>query len=530
MKKYIIILFMGLWAFTSCADYLDQEPANQVSQEQIMAILASGDSIQIDIILGGLASGLPNWIHRDLGGSETRNNSYLNFQYAYHSLQGYDIAVYELGDKSFGYDAYRYHAAAFRTPLTVQNEWRFGWKCVAEANRMLGLLPDEVVGSNKRLKNYKASALTLRAFAYNFLMENYRGAYQSSGEGLMIYDKIGGTYKSYSTAGETYDFIKKDLADAVRLYGESEIGESKDGYTVANTEDLDLAVANFVRAHVSLTTGDYATAIAASNAILAKYPKLISVDNYGGKNTGTATEPVFQAKANAFLDFETNPEIIFGFHRVVGNRNAHNIWMNIFGSNYGGESGDYGRIVNTLYDAIAPTDVRKGAFVSSEFVNYVYPHSDGTTGVRTIPTYANLKYAANYASDGSRDAVQLSTTDVCYMRVSEVLLIKAEAQAASGDETGAKNTLNTLLAARSTDATLTCDNYGVTGNALELVKLQWRIEMWGENGLEFYNNKRWNVSAVRNPSTSIHSDAATITTELLIYPIPANETLYNPNL
>ena len=54
--------------------------------------------------------------------------------------------------------------------------------------------------------------------------------------------------------------------------------------------------------------------------------------------------------------------------------------------------------------------------------------------------------------------------------------MKAEIQARTGDEGGAKNTLNTLLSARTkAGATpLTCDNYqGMSGlSALQMVQLQ----------------------------------------------------------
>ena len=117
------------------------------------------------------------------------------------------------------------------------------------------------------------------------------------------------------------------------------------------------------------------------------------------------------------------------------------------------------------------------------------------------------------------------------MRSSEVLLMKAEAQAQSGDATGAKATLNILLAARTkTGATpLTCDTYPSMANmtALQMVQLQTRIEMWGENGLEFFNNKRWNISVDRTNSSN-HIDKTSYSVAKMTLQIPEEETLYNP--
>jgi hypothetical protein len=534
MKKYIAILVAGMWMFSACDSMLDLAPENQITQEQIREILASGDETQIDQIIGGVANALPTWIHRTFGGSDSRVNSCLNFHYT-NNLQGYDI-VPGTETMDWGYQAYSFGGKNGRSSINLLNTnyWEFGWKCVAEANRLLDLLPDEVVGETKKLKGYKASALTLRAYGYNFLMENYRGTYSIGGEGLMIYDKLGGGYKPFSTAGETYAFIKKDLTDAVRLFAESEIGENKDGYT-ANTQDIDLAVANFVLARASLITGDNATAIAACDAILAKYPDLIPAASYGGQNSAIDATLLYKAEDNAFLKIASNPEVIFGFPEVNDARNTATTWLNPFGTGMGGLTGEYARIVNVLYDKIAATDVRKGAFLGGDksIEAYEYTIDDKTTGIRTIPPYTNLKFAATQGFDGSKLPASLTKLDLCYMRSSEVVLMKAEAQAKNNSESGAKQTLNTLLAARTKtgEATLTCDNYGGATTVLEQIKLQWRIEMWGENGLEYYNNKRWGVEVDRaTPANNNHRNNLKITVEQMTLDIPANESLYNPNV
>jgi hypothetical protein len=522
-----------LLGLASCDDKLDLAPANQITQEQIMELLASGDESKIDLVLGGLASNLPYVWHRDLGGSHPLTNSPVGLLYN-NSIRGYDLVIDGNDAGVFGYIPYV--IAEARNSLHAENisYWAAGWKCVAEANRLLDFLTDEIVGNNQKLKTYKAQALTLRAFAYNWLMENYREAYQRDGVGLMIYDKVGGDYKPYSTAGEVYDFIKQDLRTATGLFAESQTGEAQDGYTIANFSDIDLGVANFVLARISLLAGDYATAIAASNAVLAKYPNLIANEHYAGKNSGTATEPEFKMEPNAFLNFAHNPEVIWGFSDVLGNRNNIYTAWNVFSYSYGGGSaGDYVCIVNTLYDQIHANDIRKSAFLdgNTRFEDYRYESETSPTN-RSVPSYSNLKFAASLGKNGTKANADLSNNDICYMRVSEVLLIKAEAQAKNGDDAGAKATLNTLLAARSNgDVTLTADNYGGGANsALDQVKLQWRIEMWGENASEYFNNKRWGVEVVRSTATTNHGRDLTIPVAAMTLAIPENELLYNPNL
>jgi hypothetical protein len=512
---------------------LEQEPANAITTEQIKELLESGDEDKIDLIIGGIANNLPYSIHRTLtfgGTADARVNSPLRLQYS-NSLVGYDIVCGE-GAEGYGYDVYLSYTTRKGAASAVNSSyWNFGWSCVVAANKLLYYMPETLSGN--KIKDYKARALTLRAYGYNFLMENYRGAYSPSGEGLMIYDRITldeYAYKPYASAGETYGFIKADLTEAARLFAESQIGEDGDGYT-ADTKDIDLAVTNFVLARVALLTGDYETTVSACNAILAKYPELIEAKYYGGKNTGAATAPEFVAETNAFIKFENNPEVIFGFTGVTSQQNVAYEWLNVFGPNaWGGSLANWGRIVNTLYEDINPNDIRKGIFLDGAASFDTYAYSTIPPVVRTIPAYSNLKFAATQVN-GKTAQLDLANLDVCYMRVSEALLMKAEAQARNNDEDGAKATLNVLLAARTADdVPLTCDNYGVANNVLDMVKLQWRIEMWGENGLEYYNNKRWGNQVIRSSATSNHWDNATISVDMMTMEIPTNEIIYNPNL
>ena len=109
--------------------------------------------------------------------------------------------------------------------------------------------------------------------------------------------------------------------------------------------------------------------------------------------------------------------------------------------------------------------------------------------------------------------------------------MKAEAQARDGKEAEAKKTLNILLAARTKtgETPLTVDTYssmnGMT--ALQMVQLQTRIELWGENGSEFFNNKRWNLPVDRQSSDN-HVDKGTYSVDKMTLKIPELEMLYNP--
>jgi hypothetical protein len=64
-------------------------------------------------------------------------------------------------------------------------------------------------------------------------------------------------------------------------------------------------------------------------------------------------------------------------------------------------------------------------------------------------------------------------------------------------------------------------------SALEMVQLQSRIELWGEGGHEFYNNKRWNISVDRTNSSN-HVYKGQYNVKDMTLKIPDDEMFYNP--
>ncbi|MDR1456402.1 MAG: RagB/SusD family nutrient uptake outer membrane protein [Tannerella sp.] len=529
MKKHITGLVISLAIITSCNEKLDLTPENAITDEQIKAILASGDESKIELILGGIANTVESKIHQFVDNSASADGQ-TNYVLAHGhmlNLWGNDMVI---GDGSYTYwgvPQYQFENAVATGGVENKCWWDHGYGCVTQANKLLNYLDDATVGNNVKLKEYKARGLVLRAWGYHYLMQIYQDAYLQGGNaklGVPLYDRYdpGQPYNARASSQETYDFIKKDLTAAIQLFDESGVGYTE------KVNDLDAAVANFLLARVSLWTGDWAATIAACDPILAHCPDLIREDNYGGRNTGTPENAVFLPETNAFLNNAVNPEVILGFPKgfVAGNT-VYSSWMNVFSTGWGGYQRGYARMDDRLYDRIPDSDCRKRAFQGeTPFGNYSYPGDQ----IITVMSYVNLKFAATQALDGTKE--QVGQNDFCYMRTSEVLLMKAEAQTQSGNEAGAKATVNTLLAARTKtgETPLTIDTYPATAgqSTLEKIQLQWRIEMWGENGLEFYNNKRWGITADRTGSTVHWYMAKSLPPSMLTFQIPENERLYNP--
>lgn len=535
MKKYIIgIVFLISVFLLSCADQLEVTPPNSIIDEQIKEILASGDDEKIELILGSMANGMPGLLNSSgLSGAGTADGRYRSWQgqNAMRNLEGNDIVFGARNLSIFGSD--EYYLRDFISPAVDKNwfYWQAAWSIITSANKMLNYLDEETVGSIPKLQEFKARGLVVRAFAYSYLMENYQDSYLLGGKdkpGIMLYDFYSPTqeYKPRASSTDTYNFIKNDLTNAILLFKASE-HETKIGYTTDNPKDIDLSVAKFILARVSLITGDWPTAISASDDILENYPDLMGEDVYGGiNNVGTDTDPEIRPETNGFLFNDVNPEVILGW--PVGEAiTAHNSWMNPFGEGNGGEGEGYARIDNRLYEQIDDRDYRKNVFMATDFGDYTYPTNKTK---RFVPAYTNLKFAATHGI-GSDDKKNVGTVTCYYMRSSEVLLMKAEAQARAGNEPEAKKTLNVLLAARTKagETPLTVDNYSSMNgmSALQMVQLQTRIELWGENGSEFFNNKRWNILVDRKSSTN-HVDKGTYSVDKMTLKIPEMEMLYNP--
>lgn len=547
MKKYIRMVIcaaaFGL-ILASCNDELEVAPPNNLTDEQILEILDSGDEAKIKTIMSGLVTNLDaNFrLAGNYSGFSSNPLNPLTNQDLFGNLRCNDIV---LGEQTLGssgtYQTFYSIDPSFEPWLASDRTFNYTWWLLAasphtNANKVLSYLKSETVeqSGSKSLKDYRARCLAVRAYGYMLLMERYQKAYLQGGKdgkGMPIYTEYGvNTPVAPSSAVETYNFIKKDLNEAVKLFGESQIGEKQDGFTVATTNDIDRAVAQFLLARVSLWTGDYATCISACKDIMTHYPTLLSESAYGIQNSRAAalaagTDDV-KADDNAFSCLKKNPECILGWVDGNGAQTYQYSNFNCFAEGNGGLSEYFMRIDNRLYEKIAENDFRKGIFLAEPLV-YVYPTDKKS---KTLPKYTNLKWGATISLQQTKRNDQINC-DYSYYRTSEVLLMLAEAQASSGQDAAAKTTLNQLLAARTKTGatTLTCDNYpSMSGmSALDMVKLQWRIEMWGENGNEYANNKRWGVNVDRNGSATHWSNGKTYSVEHMTYEIPIQETSTN---
>ena len=146
----------------------------------------------------------------------------------------------------------------------------------------------------------------------------------------------------------------------------------------------------------------------------------------------------------------------------------------------------YKRISSMLYDLIPSTDVRKGWWVNESLDSPLLSTIkwNGRTGraisTMTIPNvkvafkeYTTVKFGQKQGI-GSTD----NASDWCIMRAEEMILVRAEGLAMSGQEVQAKQVLEDFIRTYR-DPSYTCTASSAQDLQDEIWK-QRRIELWGE--------------------------------------------------
>ena len=553
IKIFGLIAASALMVFQSCQDMLDVTNPNSLNDDQIRELLSSTDETKVEETLKAIGSGLESYLclyHATLSGGFS--NNYAN-EYSVNLFRdlGCEDIVYGYNGISTtdGWPAYYSHR--FDPTRLDQTSGNYGWwfssaYIIAQANKAAMYLTDEVATSPNALpsvKTYAAMAKTLRAYGYIQLMERFRKAYKYGGseqQGMPIYTQYRyNTPTAPLSAQETWEWIIKELETAGQYFAAG-TNSATDGFVVVDpaSQDtywrIDRTISDYFLARACLDYGAYDKAIAACQRILAKYPNFIDEAHYGvdTKDIDDIATPInedwtlgkkdVKNDDNAFLSMTCNPEAMFGWTND-GSLYPYNFLNSI---QPGNSTGAIFQISDDLYDKMDDNDYRKARFTDHYIAEFPWFSTSGHAAA-ALPKYSNLKFGATIHQNATVRSHITVGSDVVLYRTSEVWLMLAEAQYQAGKEADAKATLNKLLAARTKAGapTLTCDNYKGNLSTWDQIKLQWRIEMWGENGLNYYCHKRWNEPSVRTGTN--HWNTTTWTVEKMEWEIPMNELQNN---
>ena len=547
--KNIVAAALLVAGVSACSSRLDVNNPNYFTKDDIKDILQGGDEEKKDKVVAGLVSVLPGYINIY---NAALNGGYSN-GYAYESnfelrrfMQSGDVVEGSSANKGTYNQLYQNSPSVtyWQTNDDIQN---YGYYLgpvykITNAIKAMQYLTDDNVKEDKKMKGYQAQALTMKAIGYTMLMERYTDLQDVTSEtkqGWPIYnDYAYNPATEPKSVAETWATIKEYFDKAVKSFHESSIGTK--GYLSGHTSDvvysINCAVAQYYRCRAAMDRKDWATVIDGATELLSYYPNFIKASDYGMDQSKLASVAArndngwcgkeYNAEENAFYNWEKNPEGIFGSARGSSNM----FWTNGgFNALKRGPSGYY-QVDADIYNALSDNDCRKACILADDFENYPiysYENNDSTWFSYTMPKYTSLKWAASSSigHNGEMHDNKYTVSDNIYLRTSAVWLMLAEAYAQSGQDAMAKQTLNKLLEARTIEGrpTMTCDNTMAGMSTMDMVKLQWRIEMWGEGDWAFYNQKRWGTQHKRGANHWSKTQISHFTWE-----IPQKERIGNP--
>lgn len=502
MKKIIKITLLAVAtvvSFTSCSeDILTNDGvsgSSQPTQRITTAQLTDGASTNPDIPAAFITGIYSQMINTGTGGSTSQTD---------FGQKGYDIMLDMLsGDMALSQSDYRWYnsVANFQTSLDFtfgrnRMAWRYYYRLIRSSNNVIASLGgNDNVPESEDNKYAMGQAKTLRAYCYFYLTQIYQKEYVASEMILPLYTQVEAANLPKSSAQEVYDFIEKDLSDAILLLN----GFNR---SAKNQVNQDIA-----RAFMALTLG----AKGGRDAEVASLTQqVISSGNYTMLSQAELVADV--GGINGFDDVNST-SWMWGIDIVPTNGlGLVSWWGQIDAWSYSyGWAGDYKAMDVDLYNQIDANDTRKAQFLG-----------DASSGRFLQPLF---KFRA---SDAIGSAPRPITSDYVYMRVEEMYLLNAEANARAGNDAAARTSLKALMERRVPNASYID---GLSGQALkDEVYLQTRVELWGE-GKSFLAMKR-NKASVTRGANHIFEAGVTIpyNDERMQFEIPQDEIQNNPFL
>ncbi len=485
MKKILnaFLIFLTIGGFASCSeDFLETEPTEFISSEQILEVAPYNPTI-----FDGSVLGLYTLMY-DLytGGTDGHDD---------FGQKGYDILTDMLsGGMAMASTDYNWYVSFSKLSATVDYTsdynympWRYYYKIIRSANTIIDQLGgNDAVPTDAVLMASLGQAKAMRAHSYYNLATMYATEFDLNADILPLYITPSDSAVGLSSGSVIWNQIKSDLEDAVMLL---------DGFSREGKFQIDKSVAQGLLAYTYQTMGLYTEAAATANDVIIDYGyKMLEMD---------------EVLTTGFSDVISD-SWIWGMDLTLDQGLDLVSWwgqMDVFTYSYAAV-GNTKVIDAGLYASIDTTDIRAQWFGGHPWYGYA-------------GTPINKFYHSARVMMGQREV----TTDYVYMRVEEMYLLKAEAEAFDNKDVDAQNTLFALVSRRDT-----FPNYVKTLTGQDLkdeIYRQWKVEMWGE-GKSFTAMKRNKLDVVREGHLNLNGIAIPFNDDRLTFDIPYQEIKDNP--
>ncbi|MFY9242712.1 MAG: RagB/SusD family nutrient uptake outer membrane protein [Polaribacter sp.] len=500
MKKIIkISLFTALLGITfSCSDDIlnNSGVSGESNQTQTItnAQLEQGALTNLEIpaaFIGGLYSQV---IQTGTGGSTSHDD---------FGQKGYDIFSDMLcGDMALSgssYGWYRADISEFQAPLDFTRSrnrfvWRYYYRLIRSANNIIqNLGGNDAVPAIDDNKYSMGQAKAMRANSYFYLTQFFQKEYIATEAILPMPIEPIGTNLPKSTAEEVYTLMEKDLTDAISLLN---------GFNRATKNQVNQDIAKGMLAYVLGAKGGRDADVARLTQEVingARFTMLSPSELVATSGTVNGFKDV--SSPSWMWGVDLTPAIGLGLVSWWGQVDAWSYsyaWV-----------GDYKSMDKGLYDQIPANDARKAQFFGN-----------AASGRYLQPLF---KFRASGTIGGTSTTV---TADYVFMRIEEMYLLNAEANARANNPAAARTSLKALMARRVPDVSY-IDGLNGTQLSNEIYK-QTRIELWGE-GKSFLAMKRNKATTMRGTNhLSFVGEPIPYNDERMQFEIPLDEIQNNP--
>lgn len=349
--------------------------------------------------------------------------------------------------------------------------WRTMYNQIYTANAVTKVVAADT--EDNQLKYFLAQALAIRAFDYFTLAQMYQQTYKGNESKLCVpilteenADDAATNGCARATVEETYAQIKSDIDCAIELLESTTIKRSDKRY-------ISKEVAYGIRARINLVMQNWSEAASDAQKAIDGSGKPYSMEEV---STPTFTESSDHSWMWGIIVAETDRVVTSGIVNFPSQMGS---------LNYGYASvGAWRLISKTLFNMIPESDVRKGWWLDEKGFS---PNLDAAQVAQAkqygCPPYTQMKYGPYQGKMGQ----STNASDIPLMRVEEMYLILAEAQAMSGNAATGATTLENFV------KTYRNPEYQCRATSAEAVQdevwLQRRIELWGE-GLSYFDLMR----------------------------------------
>ena len=491
IKKIASVVLLSAMLVGCAKDFFDPEVNEYVTEERKKELRENPQS-QEKLVAAELKGIYNNNV-------ATQNNSHDSFGLKAIDV-GFDHMGLDLVQRGRSWFIFDYNInnkqANYRRPAFL---WNFLYKQISAINTILKENFTTVPSDPGVFQRY-GELKTLRAIYYYYLVNSFAKTYQGNEGGLGVPLMLSTQNEKLprATITQVYDQMIRDL---------EVVNDARFQTTETDHTDADKAVGAAYLAKIYACKRDW-------NKV--EQYALIAI---GGTPTPALT-PSGDVEAGRW-DINM-PSWLWGFEITKESTTFYNSFYahmdNSMPDSYAG-GGSFRLIYKNLYDKIGVGDVRKKLFVNSTLFPILARKYKQLNP--NLPEYASMKYVTDPDFTG----------DYCFLRIEDPFLLYIEALVENGNLTGAKAALVYLVKDKRGDRAYNLSALTTQEQFREEVRLQRRIELWGE-GTSFFDWKRWNVGIDRYEAGSNHvfKIAVPAGDEKWTYQIPKAEMESNPNM